>query len=122
MLYILLILLYYCIPFHQLCPSPCTECPSFYYYNKGIQLKEEIDFFTDCSLRIPSDIIYTKDFYLTNRSCDDIFFKSTCIGDADNPIDDFWKLIKKIFNEDEAQKYQTQNIKIFLLGIFKYSK
>lgn len=100
----------------QLCLSPCNECPSPYYYNKGIQILETIDFELDCSLKSPSDITYSKDFYLSNKECDDISSPKSCIGDFENPMDDFWKLIKKIYNDDEAHKFQMQQIRIFLLG------
>ena len=110
-------LLFFFIPSQQLCPAPCYECPSPYYYNKGIQLKEFINFEIDCSIKSQFDILYTRDIFLSNKLCNDPLFPSKCTGDASNPMDDFWKVIKSIY-DDQASRYQKQEIKIFLLGFF----
>ena len=79
---------------------------------------EEIDFLTDCTLKSQSNLIYSKNFYITNIPCDEISRNSTCTGDFDNPVDDFWKVIKIIYENDQAQKFQMQNIKLCFLGSY----
>lgn len=119
-----LFLYYVLFPFvysQQFCKAPCNECPSSHYYNKGIQVKDIIDFEIDCSLKPSSELFYAKDFYLSNKPCNDFSSPSpsSCMGDPDNPMDDFWSVIKKIYEVDEAHKFQSQDIRIFLLG-FSY--
>lgn len=101
---------------NELCSNPCFECPSNYYYNKGIQITDEIDFSSECTLKSESDVLYSKTFYITNITCIEYSTPNACTGDINNPVDDFWKLIKIIYEIDHAQKFQRQNIKIFFLG------
>jgi hypothetical protein len=114
MFFLILFLFSSISPIKLECLPPCYECPSQYFYNKGLQLTETINFESDCTLKSDFDVVYSKDFYLSNISCGDD--ASKCIGDANNPVDDFWKIIKIIYNVDYAHKYRMQNIKIFLLG------
>ena len=120
MFFLFLFLLQLYVSPNDLCPLPCTECPPSYYYNKGIQKNEEINFLNDCTAKSPLDFSYERDFYLNNVLCE--VNSSSCDGTFENPFDSFWKLTAKIFEEEEAQKYFKQRIRIFLIGYKKIKK
>lgn len=98
------------------CEVPCKSCPSQFYFNKGFQISEYLDFQSDCSLKSESDEIYEKTFFIRNISCSDSLSPSGCSGTLENPFDDFWKIMRKIHEEDLAQKYLKQKIKIYFIG------
>lgn len=122
MLFSYISIFYFIVVSILFCFISCTYCPSNYYYNKGIQFTEEIDFLEDCFPKSPSDLIYEKNIYLRNISCLDFSFPSACSGEYENPFDDFWKAIKKIYLEDKGQKFQTQKIAIIFIGYLKTKK
>ena len=98
------------------CEVPCKSCPSQFYFKKGFQVSEYIDFQNDCSLKSQSDEIYERTFFIRNFSCFDNFSPSECSGTLENPFDDFWKIMKKIHEEDLAQKFLQQKVKIYFIG------
>lgn len=75
-----------------------------------------IDFDNDCSEKDANDLIYKREFYIRNTSCTDLSYLSKCEGTLENPVDNFWKLIKKIHFEDQAEKYQEINVNIYFIG------
>lgn len=77
-------------------------------------MNEEINFANDCTAKSPLDPSYERDFFLSNRSCEAT--SSICDGTLENPVDSFWKLVVKIFEEEKAQKYLKQRIRIFFIG------
>lgn len=98
------------------CDVPCKGCPSEFYFNKGFQISEYINFGSDCSLKSQSDENYEQIFFLRNFSCSNEFSPSDCSGTLENPFDDFWKIMRKIHEDDSAQKFLQQKIKIYFIG------
>ena len=75
-----------------------------------------VDFSNDCSEKVAKDVIYEKEFYIKNTSCTDLSDPSKCEGTLENPVDNFWKVIKKIYFEDHAEKYQEIIVNIYFIG------
>ena len=72
---------------------------------------------SDCSLKSTTDLLFQKDYYISNISCSSSVL---CLGTKQNPFDSLINTFNHIIDIETAEKYQEQLITIYLLGTPHY--